>query len=128
MSKRFFHIGLALLICSFGLAALADEIPGQIRVSTYESDLSRPAEVGKLPVKYVGNNESRKFHRPSCPFARVMSYRKRVQFYFRRQAVACGHKPCRYCLPQIWTVCRAKILTPLKGGKDELPHPHAYPP
>jgi len=128
MSKRFFNVGMAFLICSFGCSALADEIPAQTQVSTYESDLPRPAQGANLPVKYVGNSVSLKFHKPSCPFARVMSYSKRVQFHFRRQAVACGHKPCRYCLPQTWTVCRAKILTPLTGAKDELPHPQAYPP
>ncbi len=43
-----------------------------------------------------------------------MALNKRVQFYYRTQAIACGHVPCRYCLPPRWTVVRGRLLTPVK--------------
>jgi|GEM_PF-2684234 len=56
-----------------------------------------------LPYKYQGNLISRKFHRPRCPFAKVMSASKKIRFHFRYQAIAQGYCPCRYCLPPTWT-------------------------
>jgi hypothetical protein len=65
-----------------------------------------------LPIKYWGNSFSGKFHRPSCPFAQVMSLRHVIFFNFRRQAVESGQTPCRYCLPPFWTSVKSKILPP----------------
>lgn len=80
--------------------------------------LSAPGDGERsAPIKYIGNCESHKFHRPSCPFARIMALNKRVQFYYRIQAVACGHVPCRYCLPPSWTVVRGRLLTPVQASK-----------
>jgi hypothetical protein len=61
------------------------------------------------PYKYTGNLYSHKFHRPSCPYCRVMAIYKRTRFHFRHQAVAAGYVPCRYCLPPVWTTVRAVI-------------------
>jgi len=65
--------------------------------------------VDTLPYKYQGNLISRKFHRPRCPFARVMSESKKVRFHFRFQAISQGYCPCRYCLPPTWTSVQAVI-------------------
>ncbi len=80
-------------------------------------------EATSLPIKYIGNAESHKFHRPSCPFARIMALNKRVEFHYRTQAVGCGHVPCRYCLPPVWTVVRGRLLVPAKTPvpQSELP-------
>lgn len=64
------------------------------------------------PYKYIGNRISLKFHRPSCPYARVMSIYKQVKYQFRKDAVNDGQKPCRYCLPPDWTQLRGAVLRP----------------
>jgi hypothetical protein len=65
-------------------------------------DSVRAESLDNLPYKYVGNSFSLKFHRPSCPFAKAMSVRHVQLFHFRREAIAAGEKPCRYCLPPWW--------------------------
>jgi hypothetical protein len=85
--------------------------------STHESPPVDPPT--RLAIKYIGNAESHKFHRPSCPFARIMALNKRVEFNYRSQAVACGHVPCRYCLPPVWTVVRGRLLAPDKTAEPK---------
>lgn len=76
-------------------------------IETLES--SKPSD---LPYKYVGNNFSAKFHRPCCPFAKIMNGRHAVLFHFRKEAILAGHHPCRYCLPPVWKSVKASILNP----------------
>ena len=93
-----------------------------------ESSNRSRVEPESLPVKYIGNAETHKFHRPSCPFARIMAFNKRVEFHYRSQAIACAHIPCRYCLPKVWTTVRARLLIPPEQ-KDAPPDPpEAGPP
>jgi methylphosphotriester-DNA--protein-cysteine methyltransferase len=66
----------------------------------------------------VGNNFSLKFHRPSCLFARAMNAHHLELFHFRKQAVAAGMRPCRWCLPPAWKEVRA-VLRPA----PEVPGP-----
>lgn len=73
-----------------------------------------------LPYKYAGNNFSRKFHRPSCLFARAMNAQHLELFHFRRQAVAAGMRPCRWCLPPVWKEVRA-ILRPAPESPGSSP-------
>jgi hypothetical protein len=73
----------------------------------------------EIPYKYVGNLSSLKFHRPWCPFAKVMSPTKMSLFHFRKDAIAQGFSPCRYCLPPFWTTVRAKILSPQTCNQDQ---------
>lgn len=118
------------LSCAISPAATFAEDGSLTQSSTVYGSSPSPV-TADLPVKYIGNAESHKFHKPSCPFARVMATNKRVEFHFRCQAVACGNVPCRYCLPQIWTVVRGSILTPLEPStersiqppNDKIQHP-----
>lgn len=64
------------------------------------------------PYKYVGNNFSLKFHKPSCPFAKAMWTGHTELFHFRKDAIAAKYAPCRYCLPPSWTNVNATILAP----------------
>lgn len=64
------------------------------------------------PYKYVGNNFSLKFHKPSCPFAKAMWTGHTELFHFRKDAIAAKYAPCRYCLPPTWTNVNATILAP----------------
>jgi hypothetical protein len=68
-----------------------------------------PGAEDQLPYKYTANLYSRKFHRPRCPYSRMMAESKKVRFHFRYQAVTQGYVPCRYCLPAVWTTVRATI-------------------
>ena len=70
--------------------------------------------------KYVGNNVSLKFHRPSCPFARSMRLTRIELFHYRAQAIAAGMKPCRYCLPPYWLKVNGVLL---KGEQEPLDPP-----
>lgn len=84
-----------------------------------QGDLQAANVDGGSPVKYWGNSYSNKFHRPSCVFAKAMNARHVVFFHFRREAVAAGQVPCRYCLPPIVKRVQCKILpkAELAGGE-----------
>lgn len=83
---------------------------------------SKSAKEGSLPstqgepvapaTKYIGNSFSLKFHRPACPFAKVMRRSRRVSFAYRNAAIDAGQRPCKYCLPPWWLTVEAKLLNP----------------
>lgn len=132
MSKHWTIPLAAILVCVFCLPTWADEQVSPAVTSnpiglSGQSMLSG-SEVVNLPVKYIGNSESRKFHRPSCPYACIMAHSKRVRFFYRRQAIACGHIPCRYCLPPVWKVVRARLQSPASVLKDESTDKRSAPP
>jgi len=49
------------------------------------------------PSSYVGNKNSKVFHRPSCSY--LPSPENRVYFSTRQDAVNAGYTPCSYCKP-----------------------------
>ncbi len=59
-----------------------------------EETVTRPAEPA-----YIGNKNSRVFHRPSCASVREMKEKNRVEFYTREEAVEHRYKPCNRCRP-----------------------------
>ena len=89
------------------LAQSASSASSASSVSTVSPATTDTSET--LPFKYTGNLITHKFHRPRCPFCRVMAEAKRQPFHFRCQAIEQGYLPCRYCLPPIWTTVRATI-------------------
>ena len=95
--------------------------PGSVYPGTANAactDAKQAASID-LPYKYVGNNFSLKFHRPSCLFAKAMAPDHIELFHFRKQAVDAGMQPCRYCLPANWTTVRATLLTrPRRSESD----------
>jgi hypothetical protein len=70
------------------------------------------SEKDNAPVsyKYVGCSFSKKFHRPSCMFARAISKHHLVLFRWRKQAIDAQYAPCRYCLPPIWLSTHCVML------------------
>lgn len=74
-----------------------------------------------LPFKYVGNNSSSKFHRPSCAFAKCISHNHLVYFQRRFNAIDAGYLPCRYCLPPDWKSVHLVVLG--HSGKNESGKP-----
>lgn len=89
-------------------------------------NLSLPAfaadldETRSLPVRYIGNSFSQKFHIPSCPFAQAMWRRRRLEFHFRHEATELGFRPCCWCLPKRWKHLEGRILT-VELPVDECP-------
>lgn len=69
--------------------------------------------------KYRGNSFSNKFHRPWCPFSRVMNAKHVVLFYFRYEAIAQGFAPCQYCLPSAWKSVHCRLLPSNKAACDK---------
>ena len=48
---------------------------------------------------YIGNSDSYRFHRPSCPLGRTVSGRHRVRFETAYKASWEGYSPCKRCKP-----------------------------
>jgi micrococcal nuclease len=48
---------------------------------------------------YIGNSDSYRFHRPSCPLGRTVSGRHRIRFETAYKASWEGYSPCRECKP-----------------------------
>lgn len=84
-----------------GAVNALDSVPGKT---------DNPDDGMLIPYKYIGNNFSLKFHKPSCPFAKAMWSGHAELFHFRKEAIAAKYAPCRYCLPPSWTNVSATIL------------------
>lgn len=124
---------LALLVVSGLIGVLTDlkvlateSYSNSLRVSARNGSINQAkietlegCQASDLPYKYVGNNFSAKFHRPSCPFAKAMNGHNAVLFHFRKEAIAAGHHPCRYCLPPVWKSVRCAIIHPNDLRKEE---------
>lgn len=61
--------------------------------------------------KYEGNLISRKFHQPNCPYSLVMARFRKIKFDTKKQALAEGYKPCRFCLAASTRTVQAKLLS-----------------
>jgi endonuclease YncB( thermonuclease family) len=51
---------------------------------------------------YLGNKRSRRFHLPSCPFAKKISMRNRIVFQKKWDAFWAGYAPAKKCVTQWW--------------------------
>ena len=60
--------------------------------------------------KYEGNLASRKFHQPNCPYSLVMALSRKIKLDSKKQAVAEGYKPCRFCLATVTRTVEAKLI------------------
>jgi micrococcal nuclease len=63
------------------------------RVGIWQKDPEKPEPY------YIGNSESYRFHRPSCPLGKTVSGRHRVRFETAYRASWEGYSPCRECKP-----------------------------
>jgi len=50
-------------------------------------------------AKYIGNSNSKKFHRPDCQWTQKIAPQNRVEFRSREGAVWGGYVPCKVCSP-----------------------------
>jgi micrococcal nuclease len=53
---------------------------------------------------YFGNKRSRRFHLPSCPFAKKISVRNRIVFSKKWDAFWTGYAPAKKCVTQWWGI------------------------
>ncbi len=63
------------------------------RVGMWQREPDRPERY------YIGNSDSYRFHRPSCPFGKTISGHHRVRFETAYKAYWEGYSPCRQCKP-----------------------------
>jgi hypothetical protein len=60
--------------------------------------------------KYEGNLISRKFHQPNCPYSLIMAHSRKIKLASKKQAMAEGYKPCRFCLAAATRSVEAKLI------------------
>jgi micrococcal nuclease len=63
------------------------------RIGLWQKDPEKPERY------YIGNSDSYRFHRPSCPLGKNISGRHRVLFESAYKACWEGYSPCRQCKP-----------------------------
>lgn len=68
------------------------------------------AQQDQSGYKYEGNLFSRKFHQPNCPYSLVMARFRKVMLETKKQALAEGYRPCRFCLAKATRTVRAKLI------------------
>lgn len=68
---------------------------------TVSAEEVKPAESGDdvKTTAYIGNSNSRIFHKPSCSSANTMKEENKVSFKSREDAVKSGYAPCKRCKP-----------------------------
>jgi micrococcal nuclease len=54
--------------------------------------------------EYVGNQNSRRFHLPSCRFGRQTGSSNRIIFSSKWDAFAAGYAPCAKCMPRVFSL------------------------
>lgn len=71
-----------------------NKINGNVSGKKEFKDYSTP-----IAGSYVGNSNSHKFHRSSCPSAKKTAPHNRVPFSSRGEAINAGYVPCKRCNP-----------------------------
>lgn len=70
-----------------------------IRITTEKNETIQTNETAAEPVEsgYIGNKNSKKFHRPDC--RTLPAEKNQVRFSSREEAVRMGYDPCVNCEP-----------------------------
>ena len=77
---------------NFGTTGAATKVVQQRSTSSYESK-------SISDYAYIGNANSRKFHKSSCSSVRDMKDYNKVGFDSRSEAIDAGYTPCKRCHP-----------------------------
>lgn len=64
------------------------------RVSATPAPTHRP-----ISASYIGNKNTKKFHRPDCGSAKQIAQKNVISFSSREEAVNQGYQPCKRCKP-----------------------------
>jgi micrococcal nuclease len=70
---------------------------GEVR--SQASTTSQPATTSTVSCAYVGNKNTKKYHRASCRYVSQISAANRVCFSSSAAARAAGYTPCKVCNP-----------------------------
>lgn len=65
----------------------------------YSSILSSSQPQNNDTSIYIGNKNSKIFHRDNCSGVKMMNQKNRVEFYSRQNAIDSGYSPCSNCNP-----------------------------
>lgn len=68
-----------------------------IKTETYATKGNKGTTISK--EKFIGNKNSKKFHKPSCDSVYAMSDKNKVYFDNRKDALYEGYTPCKSCNP-----------------------------
>lgn len=68
-----------------------------IKTETYATKGNKGTTISK--EKFIGNKNSKKFHKPSCDSVFAMSDKNKVYFDNRKDALYEGYTPCKSCNP-----------------------------
>ncbi len=94
---------LALLCLAGSLAAFAQAPSGRKapKAAPAPAAAAKPAPApAPAATAFVGNKESKTFHRADCSYAGKMKASNRVGFASAAEAAKAGYKPCKVCKPQ----------------------------
>ncbi|UCF93209.1 MAG: thermonuclease family protein [Desulfobacterales bacterium] len=62
----------------------------------------------KKDAPYLGNQESRRFHLATCPFAKQIKRKNRVTFSNKWEAFWAGYAPAKKCITEYWNYDMSK--------------------
>ena len=87
-------LALGMLVGLLGLVVVGDLAPAVLAEETSVSALgsAQPA------VMYVASRNAKKYHLPSCAFAKRISKASQVEFKSAEAAEQAGLSPCKVCL------------------------------
>lgn len=75
-------------------------------------------------IRYIGNRQTYKLHRLTCPYRLVMRAELEKKFVCRAAAIQESFIPCRYCLPPVWKSVRGRVMLqkndyPMEAAKEK---------
>jgi endonuclease YncB( thermonuclease family) len=53
--------------------------------------------------RYIGNQNSRRFHLDTCPFAKNIKWKNRIIFFSKWDAFYAGYAPAKKCIKEFWS-------------------------
>ncbi len=97
MKRRWIGMGVVLAMAAVLTAGGAGIAVPRAGAEQAASTTAKADE--KKTVRYVGNSESKKYHKLSCDYAKKISKENRVEFSTMADAKKAGYEPCKICLP-----------------------------
>ncbi len=88
---------LSLTACKTQSVAPAPQATTEPTVQVTDSIQNNEIETVQAEIKYIGNKNSRKFHRPDC--SPLPAEKNRVELSKREDAINMGFVPCKRCDP-----------------------------
>lgn len=75
------------------------EVARENKVGLWETVTNEDPNTEQSLTGYIGNENSKKFHRPDCNSVEKMSESNKVMFNSRKDAINQGYGPCGVCKP-----------------------------